>query len=131
MPKTVLLVDDQDGNRIMTKWFLNHFGYTVETARTAEEALSLFNAKVHDVIVTDNSMPGMSGAEMAHIVKLRSPCTPVVMFTGAPPVDQTCLDVVIRRPAHLMRLREAVDQVLLSGDASPVSTGNSVNAGMT
>lgn len=110
--KTILLVDDQDGNRIMTKWFLNNFGYTVESARSAEEALALFNPKVHDLIITDNSMPGMSGAEMAHIVKLRSPATPVVMFSGALPADHSCLDVVLQRPMHLMRLKEAVDHIL-------------------
>ena len=55
--RTVLLVDDQDGNRIMTKWFLNHFGYTVESARSAGEALAMFDPQVHDFVVTDNS-PG-------------------------------------------------------------------------
>lgn len=114
--KTILLVDDQDGNRIMTKWFLNNFGYTVESARSAEEGLSVFSPKVHDLIITDNSMPGMTGAEMAHIIKLRSPTTPVVMFTGAPPADRSCLDLVLQRPMHLLRLKEAVDQ-LLSGSS--------------
>ena len=111
--RTVLLVDDQDGNRIMTKWFLNHFGYTVEPARNAEEALAMFDPRVHDLIVTDNSMPGMSGAEMSHVVKLRSPTTPVVMLTGAPPSDESCLDLVLIRPMHLMRLKEALDGILI------------------
>ncbi|MFO1513028.1 MAG: response regulator [Verrucomicrobiota bacterium] len=119
--KTILLVDDQDGNRIMTKWFLNNFGYTVESSRSAEEALLLFDPKVHDLIVTDNSMPGMTGAEMAHIIKLRSPTTPVVMFTGAPPADRSCLDVVLQRPMHLMRLKEAVDRILSGSAPSALS----------
>ena len=66
--RTILLVDDQDGNRIMTKWFLNHFGYTVESARSAEEALAMFDPRVHDLVVTDNSMPGMTGAEKERLV---------------------------------------------------------------
>jgi CheY-like chemotaxis protein len=110
--KTILLVDDQDANRIMTKWFLSNFGYTVESVRGAAEALSVFDAKVHDLIITDNSMPGMTGAEMAHIIKLRSPGTPVVMFTGSPPEDRSCLDLVLQRPMHLLHLKEAVEQVL-------------------
>jgi len=110
--RTVLLVDDEDGTRIMTKWFLNHFGYTVESARNAEEALAVFDPRVHDLILTDNSMPGMTGAELAHIVKMRSPRTPVVMLSGSPPSDHACLDLVLQRPIHLMRLKEAIDRTL-------------------
>jgi CheY-like chemotaxis protein len=117
-PRTILLVDDQDGNRIMTKWFLNHFGYTVESARSAEEALAMFDPRVHDLVVTDNSMPGMSGAEMSHVIKLRSASTPVVMLTSAPPSDESCLDLVLIRPMHLMRLKEALDGILVGPTVS-------------
>ena len=116
--RTILLVDDQDGNRIMTKWFLNHFGYTVESARSAEEALAMFDPRVHDLVVTDNSMPGMSGAEMSHVIKLRSPATPVVMLTATPPADQSCLDAVLTKPVHLMRLKGALDGILVGPDSS-------------
>jgi CheY-like chemotaxis protein len=111
--RTILLVDDQDGNRIMTKWFLNHFGYTVESARSAEEALAMFDPRVHDLVLTDNSMPGLSGAEMSHVIKLRSSRTPVVMLTGTAPSDGSCLDLVLIRPMHLMRLKEALDRILV------------------
>jgi len=109
---TVLLVDDMDECRLTTKWFLDNFGYAVESARSAEEALALFNPKTHDVVVTDNSMPGMTGAEMAHIIKLRSPATPVLMYTGTPPADQSCVDMVIKRPVHLLALKDGLDKLL-------------------
>lgn len=110
--KTVLLVDDQNDSRTMTKWFLANFGYSVVAARSAEEALALFDPKLHDVVVTDNSMPGITGVEMAHIIKLRSPETPIVMYTGLAPTDRSCLDEVIQRPTHLLALKEAVDRVV-------------------
>jgi len=109
---TVLLVDDNDASRVATKWFLTNFGYEVDTARSAEEGLALFDIHTHDLIITDNSMPTMSGAELAHIIKLRSASTPVIMFSGAPPLDHSCLDRVIRRPAHLLALKEAADDLL-------------------
>jgi CheY-like chemotaxis protein len=112
--KTILLVDDQDDCRVTTKWFLNNFGYAVDSARGAEEALALFDPKVHDLIVTDNSMPGMTGGEMAHIIKLRSPGTPVLMYTSLAPEDQSCLDGVVQRPTHLLALKEAVDKILVA-----------------
>ena len=110
--KTVLLVDDVDANRLTAKWFLSNFGYEVECARTAEEALAVFDPQIHDAVITDNTMSWMTGGEMAHIIKLRSPTTPVIMYSGTPPVDRSCLDIFIQKPAHLMVLMEALDKVL-------------------
>jgi CheY-like chemotaxis protein len=110
--KTILLVDDQDEYRITAKWFLGSFGFVVQCARTAEEALALFDPKTHDLVITDNSMPGMTGAELAHVIKLRSPSTPVLMCSGQLPEDQTCLDVVIQKPVHLLTVKEAVEKIL-------------------
>lgn len=111
-PKTILLVDDADEFRVTTKWFLSNFGFAVESARSAEEALARFDPKTHDVVITDNSMSGMSGAEMAHVIKLRSPSTPVLMYTGLAPADRSCVDLVIQRPAHMLALKEGVDKLL-------------------
>lgn len=109
--KTILLVDDQDEYRITTKWFLSSFGYVVETVQSAEEALARFDPSIHDLVVTDNSMPGMTGVEMAHIIRMRSPSTRVLMHTGNSPKDQTCVDLVLQKPVHLLTLKEAVDKL--------------------
>ena len=122
--ETVLLVDDHNDTRTTTKWFLANFGYSLVTARSAEEALALFDPKLHDVVVTDNSMPGISGAEMAHIIKLRSPATPIVMYTGQAPTDRSCLDEVIQRPAHLLSLKEAIDRLLEPKGRDSENTGD-------
>ena len=110
--RTVLLVDDHSASRLTTKLFLANFGYAVVTARSGEEALAVFDPKLHDVVVTDNSMPGISGLEMAHILKLRSPATPIIMYTGLAPEDRSCLDIVIERPAHLLSLKDAVNRLV-------------------
>jgi DNA-binding NtrC family response regulator len=111
--KTILLVDDEDNCRLLTKWFFGSFGYTVDTARNAEEALNLFDCKIHDAVITDNRMPGMTGSEMAHVIKMRSPSTPVVMYTGSTPSDCSCIDLVVERPTHLLVLKEALDELLV------------------
>jgi CheY-like chemotaxis protein len=115
--KIVLLVDDEDGSRTATRWFLAQLGYTVDSVRNAEEALAVFDAAVHDLIVVHNSMPGISGVEMAHVVKLRSPATPVIMFTGLPLENQSCLDAVLHKPTHLLFLTEAIDQIVAARQA--------------
>ncbi len=111
--KTILLVDDTDSCRITSKWFLNSLGYAVESARDAEEALQIFDPKLHDLVITDNLMPRMSGVELAHIIKLRAPNTPVVMCTGTPPAGPLdCVDLVLERPLHVVALKEAIDRIL-------------------
>lgn len=110
--RTVLLVDDNVDTRLLTKMFLNNFGYEVDSAGSAGEALGRFDPKVHDVVLTDNSMPEMTGGEMAHVIKLRSPGTPIVMCTGNPPSDCAALDMVIRKPTHLFAIKDALDKLL-------------------
>lgn len=119
--RTILLVDDKHDSRITLKLFLDTFGYVVQLARSAHDALSIFDPSLHDLILTDNSMPGMSGAEMSHIIKMRSPKTPVLMYTGEVPADRSCLDIVIQKPAHLMELKTALDQLLndMPDDSEP------------
>jgi CheY-like chemotaxis protein len=110
--KTILLVDDMDEIRVTTQWFLTQFGYGVEAARNAKEALARFDPARHDLVVTDNAMPGMTGAEMARVIKTRSPSTPVLMYSGNPPEDRSGLDLVIQRPTHLLALKDAADKLL-------------------
>src|SRR5271157_6074401 len=110
--RTILLVDDGGDTRLMTKWFLDYVGFVVHAFSNAEEALAQFDPKIHDLVVTDNSMERMTGAEMAHIIKMRSPATPVLMYTGARPQDRSCLDAVVQRPSSLPVLKDAVDKLL-------------------
>jgi len=117
--RTLLVVDDNDVARITTKWFMANFGYAVESARSAEEALRIFTPSVHDLVITDNSMPGMTGAQMARLIKEQSPSTPILMYTGNPPDDTACLDDVIQRPTHLLEVKAAVDRLLETRSTSP------------
>lgn len=112
--KSILLVDADDASRVATKWFLDSFGFEVHTARNGEEALAVFDHHIHDVIITDNMLPGMTGQELAHIIKLRSPLTPVIMYTEESPGDCNCLDKLIMKPTHLMFLQAAAEDLIAS-----------------
>ncbi len=110
--RTILLVDDDLDTRLLTKMFLNNFGYEVDTANSAGEALSRFSPVLHDLVLTDNSMPGMTGGELAQIIKQKSPATPVVMCSGNPPNDCSAIDVVIKKPTYLLAIKDAIDKLL-------------------
>jgi CheY-like chemotaxis protein len=113
-PRTILLVDDNVDTRLLTKMFLNNFGYEVESADSAGEGLARFNPARHQLVLTDNSMPGMTGGEMARVIKQRSPSTPVVMCTGNPPNDCSAIDIIIRKPTYLLAIKDAIDKLLLA-----------------
>lgn len=109
---TILLVDDSRDTRLITKWFLDYDGYIVHAFSNPEDALARFDPKIHDLVLTDNSMSPMTGSELAHIIKMRSPATPVLMYTGAPPQDKSCLDAVLQRPTLLPVLKDTIDKLL-------------------
>ena len=109
--RTILLVYDRDESRMLLKWFLTNSGYVVESVCNAEEAISVFDPSVHDLVVTDNSMAGITGAEMAHIIKMRSPRTPVVMYASKPPADKSCLDLFMERSTHMVILKTWMDGI--------------------
>jgi len=111
----ILLVDDNLDTRVLTKMFLNNFGYEVESVESAEAALSRFNPEVHRLVLTDNSMPEMSGGEMAQVIKQRSPLTPILMCTGHPPNDCSAIDMVIPKPTHLLAIKDAIAKLLEPG----------------
>jgi len=117
---TILLVDDAPESRILAKWFFSTFGYTVHSAASAEEALACFDPALHSLVLTDNCMPGMNGAEMALIIKGKSPSTPIVMFSGNPPSNPAGVDVVIQKPQHLLSVKETMDALLASPRAQAV-----------
>ena len=86
-----------------------HFGFVVESARSAEEALAVFDPRIRDLVITDNFMPGLSGVEMAHVIKPRSAGTPFLMYSRHVPEDTSCPDIVVQRPMHLLRIKDAAD----------------------
>ncbi len=65
--ETLLLVEDEDSVRRLTRRALENFGYQVLEASGGEEALALARARGGqiDLLITDVVMPGMSGAQLA------------------------------------------------------------------
>lgn len=78
-----LLVDDEELVRASTADMLSDLGYSVTEAICAEEALRLIDEGLApDLVVTDHLMPGMSGTELATVLKDRRPATKVLIVSG-------------------------------------------------
>ena len=71
---SVLLVEDEDAVRKLARITLEGRGYTVTDAPDGESALRLLTTDRHvDILVTDMTMPGIDGRELAGQVKARAP----------------------------------------------------------
>jgi DNA-binding NtrC family response regulator len=80
MPK-VLVVDDDDTIRD-TLYELLSEEYTCQTAETAEKAFARLEADSYDVVLTDISMPGLSGLELLGHIRQKFSKTPVIIISG-------------------------------------------------
>ena len=80
MPK-ILVVDDDDTIRD-TLYELLSEEYLCHTAETAEKAFAKLEADSFDVVLTDISMPGLSGLELLGHIRQKFSNTPVIMISG-------------------------------------------------
>ncbi|MBA2686393.1 MAG: response regulator [Gemmatimonadaceae bacterium] len=82
--KTVLLVEDNEDNRIVYSTILQHFGYTVMEALNGEEGIAKARAEHPDLILMDISIPVIDGWEATQVLK-RDPETrgiPIIALTA-------------------------------------------------
>lgn len=79
----ILIVDDEEALRSGLQVYLDFEGYEVDTANSAEEALTL-DLKKYNLILLDIMMDGMSGVEMAEILKKRPDTSdiPIIFLTA-------------------------------------------------
>lgn len=82
-PKRVLLVDDDDGVRIVMGMSMEKAGFEVEAFSSGQEALEALQSFQPDIAVLDLMMPGMDGREVLGKLRERVPKLPVLMLTAA------------------------------------------------
>ena len=81
-PLRILYVEDNDLVRSITQELLAQPSRTVVAVASAEEALKLFESDVFDIVVTDVSLPAMSGLDLARRLLQRAPAMPIIIATG-------------------------------------------------
>ena len=88
MPKRVLIVDDEENIREMTRLALEAVGYEVGEAGSGLEAFAVIGAdESWDAVLLDQKMPGMVGTEVLRRLKVMLPGAPVIMMTAYASVD--------------------------------------------
>lgn len=84
MPLRVLYVEDNALVREITCELLTDDGREIVAVATGEEALYAFQQSRFDIVVTDVSLPAMSGIDLVRHVKTISPSVPIIVASGYP-----------------------------------------------
>jgi DNA-binding response OmpR family regulator len=85
-PQRILVVDDDGTCRQLSVDVLTSAGYDVDTAVDGVAGWEALQVKIYDLIVTDNSMPRMTGLEMIKRFRMAGIKVPVIMATGCLPL---------------------------------------------
>ena len=83
----LLVVDDEESLRITTAAILEKEGYTVDTASSGDEAISLLSDHDYDLVLTDLHMEGGDGLSVLNQIRRHSPLTISVVLTGFASVE--------------------------------------------
>jgi PAS domain S-box-containing protein len=80
----ILFVDDEPTIVRMAELLLRRLGYTVSARSSSIEALELFLAKpdTFDILITDMTMPNMTGIDLIRNIRRTKPDLPVILCTG-------------------------------------------------
>ena len=84
--ETILVVDDEEAMRAIMADFLSQLGYNILSAAEGQQALRMaedYSGIIH-LLLTDVTMDGMSGPELAEALLKKRPAVKVVFVSGFP-----------------------------------------------
>ena len=82
--ESILLVDDEEAILNFSKTMLEQLGYKVKSISSSIEALKIFRSAPDklDLVITDQTMPGMTGSALATEILTIRPDMPIILMTG-------------------------------------------------
>jgi CheY-like chemotaxis protein len=116
----ILFVDDEATLAHIGQTMLTHLGYDVVSSTNSEEALAVFRAapECFDLVITDQTMPHLTGADLARALRDLRPDIPIILCTGysqtmmAEQAVQLGLDAFCMKPLRLRDLEVTIRGVL-------------------
>lgn len=120
----ILIVDDEPSVRVALSTVLARAGYSTYEVESGEKALDLLHAGIIcDLLITDRSMPGISGIDLIKAVRQFWPTLPTLMITGYVNADdlEVCDDrvTVLYKPITSADLLHRVEALL--GGTTPTA----------
>jgi len=118
--EAILFVDDEESIANMTGKILERLGYQIEVRLNPVEALELFKARPDsfDLIITDMTMPQMTGAELTKKLKEIRSDIPVIICTGHSAIineekaKHLGINGFVMKPVFQLKIAKAIRDVL-------------------
>lgn len=114
--RRILLIDDELAIRESLRRYFERLGASVTVAPDGECGIRVMLESAIDVVVTDISLPGLSGVDLRRSIHARWPGVPVILMTGALAPDLPQADLadweLLLKPFDLRHLGSAVVQAL-------------------
>jgi DNA-binding response OmpR family regulator len=82
VPRSVLVVEDEQQMRTMLEDNLEFDGYRVTAVETGEDALSEIERQAYSLVLLDVMLPGISGLDVCRRLRSRGTRVPVIMLTA-------------------------------------------------
>lgn len=109
----MLVVDDHEAMRTLLVKVLTRAGFeSVREAASGEAALALMAEQPADLILVDQNMPGMKGAEFVARVRDAGSDARIVMITGDARAELGAADALLVKPVSPRDLLAAIGRVL-------------------
>jgi CheY-like chemotaxis protein len=116
----ILFVDDEAGLASATQILLSDLGYKVSVHTDAQEALTAFrvDAEAFDLVIADQTMPHLTGQELAQALRLIRPDIPIILCTGyshvidAARAEDQGINAFLMKPMDIYDLADTIQQVL-------------------
>ncbi|SFM16936.1 two-component system, response regulator, stage 0 sporulation protein F [Gracilibacillus orientalis] len=118
MNKTVLVVDDQIGIRLLLEEVIQQEGYNVELALNGKEALDKIMNNKPDLIMLDYKLPIIDGPTLVKNLENDNIVIPTIMMSGLPEKAEDdvqnfkSISKTIGKPFQLNDIRELVKNIL-------------------
>ena len=109
-PLRVLIVDDEAAIRRIAQRNLERLGFVVSLAADGLEALEIFQNDSFDLVVSDVTMPGLDGIELARRLLLLRPEVSIILASGLVLEDVPGVTAVLPKPFSSEQLVNAVSQ---------------------
>lgn len=116
MKKRVLVVEDYEDTRVLLKFMIEKFGYSVIEAAGPYEALDKADQFLPDLILMDIGMPLLDGLSVAELIKDKKSgkFIPIIAVTAFSDIKDEALRAgcsdVIYKPVHPDQLKEMLDR---------------------
>jgi two-component system, NtrC family, response regulator AtoC len=118
MSSRILIVDDDEVSCQLFAETLEQEGYHVDQVHSGDEALALLRDNLHDLLVIDVRMPGLTGLEVTRTVHAKQASLPIIVMTAFGSME-TAIEAIhegafdfISKPMNLEEIKKTVSRAL-------------------